>query len=200
MNSPFQPHIRMKYRDHGKDLHLRLTKGLQRTLGRIAGRVRQSARRSLKAVSGKRARRSPSRPGEAPHSIYSKTKGGHRLRMILYAQRQPLEWVVGPRVLTSAKGKSSTPTPALHEYGGMKTIVTQTFRKSGRHVSAAQRRAYRAALRSGQLKLDYAALRRRGRILQSVKRVRFPKRPYMHPALQRLIPQIPGMLRNALKK
>ena len=200
MTAPLQPHIKMKYHPNGKELRLSVTKGMQRALGRIAGRVRMTARRSLKAVSARRARRSPSHPGEAPHSIYSKNKGGHRMRMILYAQRQPLEWVVGSRVLTSARSRQSLPTPALHEHGGSKTVTFYRFRKSGRAVSAAQRRAFWSKVRSGRLKVDYAALRRQGRVTRSVRRVQFPKRPYMHPALQRILPQIPGMLRNALKK
>ena len=175
------------------------TKAARAVLARAAGRLRIQARRSLKAVSGRRARKNPSKPGEPPHSIRDK-KTGHRMRLILYAQRQPMEWVIGPMLLASRHQSNSNPTPAVHEHGGSKVKTTYTVKKQKSRTTARQRRAFREKVRSGEIKYSYKELAREGRATRSVRRISYPKRPFMQPALARLAPQIPAMFANKIKK
>lgn len=189
------PKIRVKVSWNGRELHVRVRRGLKAPLARIAGRARIIARRQLKSQPARSARKNPSKPGESPHTIFNRNKGGHRMRMILYAERRPLEWVVGTRIL----GTQSKPTPSVHEHGGIKTVVKKTILKTGRATTKAQRQAYREKVRSGALTVDYKKLAKQKRIRTTRKRAIFPKRPFMNPALKKIIPQIPQMFRNTVK-
>ena len=106
--SVITPKIQCKVSWNGRELHVRVRRGLKAPLARIAGRVRILARRQLKVQPARSARKNRSKPGESPHTIFNRNKGGHRMRMILYAERRPLEWVVGTRIL----GTQSKPTPS----------------------------------------------------------------------------------------
>ena len=85
-----QPKIKVNVSMDGRELQVRVRRGVKAPLGRIAGRVRMIARRSLKAVPARSARKNPSRPGEQPHSIFARNKGGHRMRKMWYAEQQPV--------------------------------------------------------------------------------------------------------------
>lgn len=108
--------VQMKVEWHGRELDVKIQKGVNMSLGRIAGLVRRLARRSLRTGTKRR----PSVPGAPPHSIKDPTKG-HRIRMIYYAKVKDGVWVVGPTLLTPRKGFGK-PTPAVHEHGGTRTI------------------------------------------------------------------------------
>jgi hypothetical protein len=184
---------------HGRELHLKITGAARSVLGRVAGRLRIQARRSLKAVAAKRARKNPSRPGQPPHSIRDKV-AGHRMRMILYAENRPMEWVIGPRLLTSKSRTTGTPTPAIHEHGGSKTQTIYTIQKVRKSTTARQRKAFRDKVRRGEIQYSKKQLVQMGRATKSTKRITYPKRPFMLPALKKLAPQIPAMFANKLKK
>ena len=175
----------------GRELHVRVRRGVKAPLGRISGRVRIIARRSMKAVPKRTARKHPSAPGTPPHTIFNRAKGGHRMRMVLYAERQPGEWVVGPTIL----GMRSRPTPALHEHGWSRALVVKHVIKTGRKTTARQRAAYRK-----KHMWTYKSKALRGRVKTSIKMKKYPRRPFMEPALVKMVPLMPQMFKNSIKK
>lgn len=189
------PKIKCKISWNGRELQVRVRRGVKAPLSRISGRVRIIAIKSLQATPKRIARKNPSKPGTPPHTIYNRKKGGHRMRMILYAERRPMEWVVGPKIL----GTQSKPAPSIHEHGGTKTVVNKRVRKTRRKVTSAQRKAYRKKVRSGAIVTDYKKLQKQNRVQVTQKSVTYPKRPFMNPALQKMIPIIAQNFRNSVK-
>lgn len=93
------------------DLHLRkindaAARARSKVLGRQAGAVRLTARRSI------RRRKKPSPRGRPPH-----TQTGNLRRSILYAVLDEYSAVIGPAGLGS-KSSSVGPSATAHEFGG----------------------------------------------------------------------------------
>lgn len=195
-----QPKYQVRITMDGRELHVRVRRGIRAPLARIAGRVRMIARRSLKAVPARTARKNPSRPGEQPHTIFNRQKGGHRMRMMWYAERRPGEYVVGPRILTNKNGTyQNKPTPAIHEHGGQRALIIKHIVKTGRKTTRAQRAAFKRKVRSGQIKWSYKDRGIKNRTKTTARIKTYPRRPFMEPALKKMIPKMPQMFKNSIK-
>ncbi len=196
-----QPKIKVNVSMDGREIQIRVRRGVKAPLGRIAGRVRMIARRSLKAVPARSARKNPSKPGEQPHSIFARNKGGHRMRKMWYAEQQPGQWVVGPHILMRKNGTyQSLPTPAIHEHGGTKAVTIKHLRKMGKKTTPKQRAAFRRKVQRGEITWSYRSNALRGRVVTTHKVKTFPRRPFMEPALKKIIPIMPQMFKNSIKK
>lgn len=149
----FTPKITTHTTWNGKTLSVKIAHAMDTQLGRIAGKTRKLALKRLTVVPPKTARQNPSKPGQSPHSIYNKKKGGHRMRRhLLYAKSREGEYVVGESKLgTKRRFFQSLPTPALHEHGGRKRVTfwpdASTFKNlKKRKITDARKRKLRAAI------------------------------------------------------
>lgn len=173
----------------------RLDKAAHRVLFRFGGKVRDTARKIQKkkgfarkgpAKQGSKAwqkwyaetkDRPASPPGQPPYA-YS-TNPSQTLRKVLYgydASRQSV--VVGPDLIGNPSG---TTVPELHEHGGSKTITEVEIRPGVWRLTGSRRKP-----------TDGRKRRKR--------KVRYPKRPYMQPALDKNLPKLDAMWANALEK
>ncbi len=167
--------------------------------------VRSVARRSM------RYRKSPSRPGEPPSARQGPARSLLR-RMLYFAyDAQGDEVVAGPVKLGQESG-----VPNLHEFGGIQGVIqrgklrvgmTAAIRivkgrriEIGPHIKAAHKDT------KGR-RVVYAKLKTPGQVEQAHKVEdelygfrdrRFPKRPYMRPALLQSADKIPTFWENSL--
>jgi len=168
--------------------------------------VMKAAQRSIRKDRSKSKR--PSKPGRPP-----KTRAAgepmRRIYSVPYGRKGGV--IVGAVKL---RGKSrGAPVPGLHEHG-LDAVIDVLDRRPGRDdkgrytsriakrpTTEAQRRAFRAmALASDRRVAEYNA-RRRMKIeaMKERKRVNFPKRPFMGPALERSLPRLPKMWAGSIR-
>lgn len=151
-----------------------ITQMADQVVQRKAYQVMMEARKSIRIMRGKTAKRNPAKPGTPPHSISQ----GNPIRLIKYARLKPGTFVVGTEKLPRTDG---TPVPGLHEHGGTKVITVRASAKraGGKRgfASEAQRRGFYEMIKRQRKSAARKPLR--------TKRmsVRFPRRPFMRPAL-----------------
>jgi hypothetical protein len=147
-------------------------------LQRAANLVRIIARRSIK----RRKSRTPSSPGSPPFS-HMNFKGTTPPFKMIY--NYPINFGTGQiigMVGLGTNGRGDPPVPSLHEHGG----------RAKRFVyNPARRNATQPRNQRGQ----FAPFPNQ-RFIQ--KRVRYPVRPFMRPALGKATPQITKFWRNSL--
>lgn len=161
-------------------------RGRVRALSRFGGYLRRAAQTSM------RYRKGASRPGQPPSAHKSKRlaalkrmkrarHNGALLREMLYYAYDPSSGsvVVGP---LGFKAKGGVSVPALHEFGGTRAADGQTILVkntpgrdvTGRFVSAGER------------------------VLKLTGTLRYPKRPYMGPALEKTRAKFAGFFRDSM--
>ena len=123
------------------------------------------------------------------------------MRKMWYAEQQPGQWVVGPHILTRKNGTyQSLPTPAIHEHGGTKAVTVKHLRKTGRKTTPRQRAAFQRKVQRGEITWSYRSKALQDRVVKSTRMKTFPRRPFMEPALKKIIPIMPQMFKNSIKK
>jgi hypothetical protein len=154
----------------------RVAKGLNRA----GGAVKVTAQRSL------RKRKKASSPGMPPTR---RTEMGRGLSAILYGFDGRDSVVIGPVKINGSSGLDPTTTiPGLHERGESASI--REFRVvSLRGQPPAWRRATRRRVR----------LRPGERLEQRRRSVKYPARPFMQPALEKIKPRLPKLFANSIK-
>ncbi|HUU96241.1 MAG TPA: hypothetical protein VM487_10910 [Phycisphaerae bacterium] len=137
----------------------RVDKATRRVFSRFGAFVRNTARKSIRKVSGKK--KLPSRPGQPP-----KSRKGHLKRFILFgydAGRRSV--VIGPKALGSRPQ-----APEALEYGGKSRVNVWTGKWEGH-----------------------------GKPERAPKNVHIRARPYMGPAFDKELPQLPQMWRDSVR-
>lgn len=155
----------------------RVAKGLNRA----GGAVKVTAQRSL------RKRKKPSPPGMPPTR---RTEMGRGLSAILYGFDGRDSVVIGPVKLNGSSGLDPTTTvPGLHERGESATLHESRFvMPSGK---ATEWRAVPRRVRPG---------RDGQRMEQRRRSVKYPARPFMQPALEKIKPRLPKLFANSIKE
>lgn len=174
---------------HGKDVAKRAKEGTFRSLNHAAAAIRLTARRSI------RRRKKPSAPGQPPH-----TQTGHLKRMIAYeVDKQNQLADIGP------VNKYAQTIWHLHEFGGVRTVRLLRphqfkvgefgqIRKTGKNEFARIKLETQAqANRATRL----VAEENRERLSRGRRR-RYPKRPFMGPALLANKNRLPEFWRNSV--
>lgn len=178
------------------------------SLGHAGGAVRKAVRQSI------HKRKKPSTPGTPPH-----TQTRRLPQAVLYAVERNREFaVVGP---SSHFGRRIHKVAALHEFSGFDgayknprrrirklggagevMIVTRQSRRRGRFIKSNKAlKTVRGTLR-GTVRVQFAKLRtaeqvrRANRINEELygplkAKARYPKRPFMGPALKQVAPRLP---------
>lgn len=161
-----------------------------RSLGHAAGTIRLTAKRSI------RKRKKPSSPGSPPH-----TQTGMLRRVIRYeVNRDREEAVIGP--VNEIAGRLWN----LHEFGGVST----KRRKLKRHRFRVGQHGPIRVIRPGKFAhtklLTGAQANRATRLIEAEnerrgasKPRRYPKRPFMRPALEANQSRLPKFWRDSVK-
>ncbi len=185
--------IRAKTSFNNRSIQRQVQHASFRNLGHAGAAIRLTASRSI------RKRKKPSRPGAAPH-----TPTGHLRRVIRYSVDKGNDNVaIGP---TNEYSKSIW---NLHEFGGSirpkpRLIEPKTFRvgdfgpvrKLGRKRFARRRLTTLAqAERAARL----IAEENDTLVADSKKRRRYPKRPFMGPALEKLKDRLPKFWKDSVR-
>lgn len=185
--------VRAKTQFNQRSIQRQVQQASFRNLGHAGAAIRLTASRSI------RKRKKPSRPGAAPH-----TPTGHLRRVIRYSVDKANDAVaIGP---TNEYSKSIW---NLHEFGGSirpkpRLIKQKQFRvgdfgpvrKLGPRRFARQRlttlaQANRAARLIGE--------ENDSRNTDSKKTRRYPKRPFMGPALEKLKDRLPKFWKDSVR-
>lgn len=170
--------------------------GSFRSLGHAAGAVRLTAKRSI------RKRKKASQPGSPPH-----TQSGNLKRSIRYEVTKD-DAVIGP--VNEFGGRIWN----LHEHGGMgrppRLLKSHRFspgefgpirvrRRGNRPTQATS--FHRARLRTSAQAARATRLleEENQRRLQPQRSRRYPKRPFMGPALELMRPRLPKFWRNSVR-
>lgn len=173
----------------------RLDKAAHRVLFKFGGKVRDTARKSQKKKGT--ARKAPTKQGsKAWQKWYAEVKDkpasppgtppyahsdnpNQTLRKILYGNDSGRDNVIiGPNLI----GVLTSPTvPELHEYGGGKRITEVEVKPGVWRPTGAKQKAN-----------DNRRRRKR--------HVKYPKRAFMQPALEKNLPKLDDMWANALEK
>ena len=153
-------------------------KGMVRALSKFGAFVRRAAQTSM------RYRKGPSQPGQPPSAHKSKQlaalkkmgrakHNGALLRELLFFSYDPStrSVVVGPLGFKT-KG---IPVPALHEFGGSRMAY-----KNERFVAGRGRKAKTVEIGG--------------------KTVRYPKRPFMAPALDKMLPRFAQTFKGSISR
>lgn len=140
---------------------------------RAAALVRQEARRSIKVVSLRHARKKSSPAGHAPQTI--RERKSPLKTFLVFEKIKQGSYIVGTRALPNI---SYPPVPGLHEHAGSK------------YVTLYEKREKRTDLTNQQRKNIYDILKRKGYKRPPAKKrrvlVRYPQRPFMEPALKKI--------------
>lgn len=159
----------------------KIGKQIARGLNRAGGKIKLTAQRSL------RRRKKSSAPGTPPTR---RTEMGRGLSAVIYAFDGRDSVVVGPIKLNGTSGLDPASTiPGLHERGETARIAELRFLSATGEPGpwrSVPRRPVR--LRPGQ------------RIEQRRRSVRYPARPFMQPALEKIKPQLPKLFANSIKE
>jgi phage gpG-like protein len=182
--------LRVRTEFHAQKIKQKVAVATFRSLGHAGAAIRLTARRSI------RRRKNPSLPGTPPS-----TQTGRLKRSIRY-ERFPDTVLIGP--VNEIAGKLWN----LHEFGG----VRKRRRKLRRHkfrvgeygpISAKTRGIKTTFLR---IRLQTAAQANRATRLieeenerRATQRARYPRRPFMGPALEINRPRLPRFWANSVK-
>jgi hypothetical protein len=161
-------------------------------LGKGLAMTRRIARNSIRRVKTDR----PAKPGKPPRSRAE----GAPMKLIFYSMnRNRLSGVVGFVGFNNKRG--GVTVPEAHEHGRSRPVSVLIKRK----VKASQRgRDSRGRFTSNKRWRENARrLYQQGRIKSKqpqtvVRRVTFPERPTMGPALDKVLPKLPPMWRNSI--
>lgn len=161
-----------------------------RNLSKFGAYVMRSARRSIKGKAG------PSAPGTPPHAhafyvrpAVQKADGKTRKAQKRFNFRDSILFgydaardvtVVGPQFKSG--GKRSPTMPQLHEFGGTGQGAGRTIRVLNKPGRDAKGRFVTGGFR--EIKLDGT--------------LRYPKRPFMAPALAKELPKFVGLFRASI--
>lgn len=161
-----------------------LKKAKRKALSKAGAFVRRRARSSL------RRRKNPSAPGSPP-STHSKDPS---LKTILFAfQPQSESTIVGPVQLNQVNFTVASVTstvPGLHERGETAIIREYRYAPIDRAADGVQWRRVDGRRRYGP---------RDGYKLETRRRTaRYPKRPFMRPALEAEAPNFPELFKNSI--
>ena len=198
--------IRTRIKVDDRKLKKKVQAATFRSLGHAGGAIRLTASRSI------RRGKQPSRPGRAPH-----TPTGHLKRVIAYdVDQRRSQVVVGPT------NEYSRTIWNLHEFGGTsrakpKLLKAHKFQAGDygpiRRSAAMQRDRHGRFARRGktfariQLRNQAQAKRataivaneNRLRMQDAGKTKRYPKRPFMGPALEKMRERLPKFWANSVK-
>lgn len=164
-----------------------------RNLGHAGGAIRKTASRSI------RKRKKPSKPGNAPH-----TPTGHLRRVIRYAvDKEQGEVAIGPtnpfaRTIWNLHefGGTTRPKPRLLKHHKFRVGDYGPVRKTGKkRFTRAKLQTIAQAKRATEL----VATENAERIAASKGRRRYPKRPFMGPALEKLRDRLPKFWADSVK-
>jgi len=161
-----------------------------RSLGHAGGAIRKTARRSI------RRRKLPSRPGRPPH-----TQTGGLKRSIRYEVGKH-DVLIGP--INEVGGRLWN----LHEFGGVakgrRLLKSHRFSPGEFGPIRAKRRGFNTSFH--RIRLITAAQANRATRLTEEENARrsaqvrkYPKRPFMGPALQIIRPRLPKFWANSVK-
>jgi hypothetical protein len=158
----------------------RVAKGLNRA----GGTVKVTAQRSIRPYTktGK-----PSKPGLPPRRAVGLAEG---LGNIIYAFDGKDAVVIGSVKRNGSRSvKPATTIPGLHERGELATLLEARFvMPSGK---ATEWRAVPRRVRPG---------RDGQRMEQRRRSVKYPARPFMQPALEKIKPRLPKLFANSIKE
>lgn len=174
-----------------------LKKAKRKSLREAGGFVRTTARRSMKRVSpakraklAERGQRTQSPAGSPPNCHVQ----GPSLKTILFAFEPSTESViVGPvqfNTQNSTIAKVQSTTPGLHERGESATIREFRVIPAGENPSSI---AWQPVRKKGAFVAKFGA-----RIEQRRRRVKYPKRAFMNPALEKASPKFPELFKNSI--
>jgi hypothetical protein len=130
-------------------------------LTRIGGFIRTTARRSMR----RKTSGPPSKPGTPPFARV----GTLRDQLFFAYDPSTMSVIVGPVGLGKAE------VPALHEYGGS-IAVEETLYSIRKAATARQAASFRRLVVEGKIKVKPKPKR--------IRRLAYPARPYMGPALE----------------
>lgn len=158
-------------------------------LKKIGLQIRRRAISSIpKAERAKKVstQQKPSKPGRPPKSRDRRTLGGHPMRKIL-----SIPVLADTVVVVGSVGLDSrrNPAPGIHEHGETVTIKVPT-RKRGRARSKKQREAAAKLFKAGRIQRKKTEL--------ETRTAKYPKRPFMVPAMEKMIHKLPSYYRNTL--
>lgn len=160
-----------------------------RSLGHAGGAIRLTARRSI------RRRKTTSQPGSPPH-----TQTGRLKRSIRYEVVDATTVVVGP--VNELAGKIWN----LHEFGGRtqrRKLRQHRFAVGEFGPVAAEQVGIKTSFRRGRIRTAAQAERANRLIAEENARratvVRYPKRPFMGPALEANRARLPKFWANSVK-
>jgi hypothetical protein len=166
-----------------------LKKAKRKVLSKAGAFVRRRARSSLKKP-GKRKAGMASAPGRPPSNHTS----GHSLKTILFAfDTASSSMVVGPVQFNSLNPTVSsvqTTAPGLHERGELATIREYRYIPLAANSDSGK---WFPAKKTGKYKPrpGFSLEERR-------RRVKYPKRPFMQPALEAEAPKFPELFKNSI--
>jgi hypothetical protein len=151
-----------------------LEKAKQTAAIESAALVRKVARESMRPKS-KKLWPTSSPPGTPPHADIG------TIRKLLFfawdASREAA--VIGPAFFPTKSSKAGNePVPGIHEKAGTLTIVRRIYDQRPKARSAAQAAAFRRKVKAGTLTVE-------PRFREVTETARYPKRPFMVPALER---------------
>ena len=182
--------IKTKTKFHTSTLKRKVEQASFRSLGHAGGAIRLTARRSI------RRRKKPSRPGSPPH-----TQTGRLKQSIRYEANKSLpDVVIGP--VNEIAGRLWH----LHEHGGIarkrKRLKRHRFRagefgpvRVKQPGKFARARLQTAAQANRATRLIEQENQRRG----AIRPPRYPKRPFMRPALDANRSRLPKFWRDSVK-
>jgi hypothetical protein len=197
--------IKAKTKFEERKLKAKVEKANFKNLKHASGAIRLTARRSI------RRSKKPSKPGSPPH-----TPTGHLKRVIAYDVNEASnEAVIGP------VNEYSRSIWNLHEFGGTvqpkpKLLKEHTFqvgeygpiRRTGKMARDRRGRFARRSKTFARVQLKTKAQARRAtaivanenrlRVADSKKTRRYPKRPFMGPALAKMQDRLPQHWKNSV--
>lgn len=152
-------------------------------------KVRRIARQSIRR-GGKNKK--PSRPGSPPRS--QKTGSNPPFKLIFSLPNQ-----FGTSVIVGMVGftKRGEPVPGLHEHGG--TVTRRVFLRQSPDKKGHRRSGRVSEARLKRIRENYA---RRGQTHQRdtiEKRVQYPERSFMQPALEKAKSKLPELWKGSVK-
>ena len=163
-----------------------------RSLGHAGAAIRLTARRSI------RRRKKPSLPGQPPH-----TQTGHLKRVIRYdVQKERQQVQIGPA------NEYSRTIWNLHEFGGVpkrrKARRSRRFKVGEFGPARVKTAGFKPTYHRIRLQTAAQASRATRLIEQetqrrATQRARYPKRPFMQPALDVNRPRLPRFWANSVK-
>jgi hypothetical protein len=183
-------HIRTRVRFDANRVKKNVDQASFKSLGHAGGAIRKTASRSV------RKRKNPSRPGSAPSSPTGRLRRSFRYEV----DRRSPGVIIGP--VNEIAGRLWN----LHEFGG----VAKKRRRLKRHRFRIGQHGPVRSLGNGRfqrIELRTAAQANRARRLiedenqrrGATKPGRYPKRPFMKPALETHRAQLPNFWRDSIK-